>query len=94
MDSDLAESVSALKEIFQRRKLPFEFGTADPALVDDLRKKLRIPSRFRAFLLEANHTISFTAILMVYCFWHKPQSTMPIRQRLARWQKRERRAKP
>jgi hypothetical protein len=54
LDSDLAESVSALKAIFQRRKLPSEFGTADPALVDELRKTLRIPSRFRAFLLEAN----------------------------------------
>lgn len=54
MDSDLAESVSALKAIFQRRKLVLELGSADPALVDELRKKLRIPSRFRAFLLEAN----------------------------------------
>lgn len=54
MDSDLAESVSALKAIFQRRRLPADFGAAEPALVEDLRKKLRIPSRYRAFLLEAN----------------------------------------
>lgn len=54
MDSDLAESVSALKAIFQRRKLPLELGAADAALVEDLRKKLRIPSRYRAFLLEVN----------------------------------------
>lgn len=54
MDSDLAESVSALKAIFQRRKLPLQLGAAEPALVDELRKKLRIPSRYRAFLLEAN----------------------------------------
>lgn len=54
MDSDLAESISALKAIFQRRKLPLELGAADAALVEDLRKKLRIPSRYRAFLLEVN----------------------------------------
>ncbi len=54
MDSDLADSVSALKAIFERRGLPVEFGKADPALIDELRKALRIPSRFRAFLLAAN----------------------------------------
>ena len=54
LDSDLAESLSALKAIFQRRKLPLELGAADATLVEELRKKLRIPSRFRAFLLEAN----------------------------------------
>jgi hypothetical protein len=54
LDSDLAESVSALKAIFQRRKLSLELGAADATLVEDLRKKLRIPSRFRSFLLEAN----------------------------------------
>lgn len=54
MDSDLADSVSALKAIFERRGLPFEFGKADAALVEQLRKLLRIPSRVRAFLLEAN----------------------------------------
>lgn len=54
LDSDLAESVSALKAIFQRRKLPLDLGAADATLVEELRKKLRIPSRFRAFLLEAN----------------------------------------
>jgi hypothetical protein len=54
LDSDLAESVSALKAIFERRKLPVEFGKADPALVEDLRKKLRTPARYRAFLLGAN----------------------------------------
>lgn len=54
LDSDLAESVSALKAIFQRRKLPLDLGATDATLVEELRKKLRIPSRFRAFLLEAN----------------------------------------
>ena len=54
MDSDLADSVSALKEIFALRKLPFELGKADPTLVESLRKTLRIPARFRVFLAEAN----------------------------------------
>lgn len=54
MDSDLAESVSALRAVFESRHLSAVFGKAEATLVDDLRKILRIPSRFRAFLLEAN----------------------------------------
>jgi len=54
MDSDLAESLKALKEVFQRRHLRAEFGKADPARVETLRGKLRIPRRFREFLLEAD----------------------------------------
>lgn len=56
MDSDLAESVAALKDIFASRNLAATFGKAAPAVVDDLRKALRIPSRFRSFLLEADPT--------------------------------------
>lgn len=54
MDSDLAESVSALRAVFERRKLPFELGAADKDVVEAIRKHLRLPSRFRTFLLEAN----------------------------------------
>jgi hypothetical protein len=54
VDSDLAESVAALKDIFSRRGIQATFGKADPAVVDDLKKTLRIPSRFRAFLLAAD----------------------------------------
>lgn len=54
MDSDLAESVSALKEIFKRRKLPLDLGAASPPLVEEIRKTLRVPSRYRAFLLECD----------------------------------------
>ena len=53
MDGDLAESISALKEAFNRRGLPSQFGRADPGLVQRLREKLRVPRRFRDFLLEA-----------------------------------------
>jgi hypothetical protein len=54
VDSDLADAVETLKAIFAKRKLPCSFGKAPPALIDELRKQLRIPSRFRNFLLGAN----------------------------------------
>ena len=54
MDSDLADAVKELKEVFQKRKLECAFGKADKALVEDLRKQLRIPARFRAFLIGAD----------------------------------------
>jgi hypothetical protein len=54
VDSDLAESLQALKSAFEKRKLGAQFGRADPAEVEDLRKSFRIPSRYRTFLLEAN----------------------------------------
>lgn len=56
MDSDLAESVAALKEIFARRNVPARFGKADPASVEEMRKTLRIPARYRAFVLAADPT--------------------------------------
>ena len=54
MDSDLADSVAALKDIFTRRGLLATFGKAEAPLVEELRKSLRIPSRFRSFLLAAD----------------------------------------
>ncbi|HEX5101299.1 MAG TPA: hypothetical protein VFV94_17430, partial [Polyangiaceae bacterium] len=54
MDSDLAESLQALKASFAERVLPAQFGKADPARVDALKQKLRIPRRFREFLLAAD----------------------------------------
>ena len=54
MDSDLAESVAALKDILTRRSIQATFGKADPAVVEELRKTLRVPARFRAFLLAAD----------------------------------------
>lgn len=56
MDSDLADAVEGLKTVFQRRKIECSFGKADKALVEDLRKQLRVPSRYRAFLVAANPT--------------------------------------
>jgi len=54
VDSDLAESVAALKDIFNRRGIPASFGKADPAVIEDLRKTLRVPARYRAFLQAAD----------------------------------------
>jgi hypothetical protein len=54
VDSDLAESVAALKDIFSRRKLAANFGKAEPTVVEELRKTLRVPARFRSFLQEAD----------------------------------------
>jgi hypothetical protein len=56
VDSDLADAVEGLKLVFQKRKLPCTFGKADKVFVEDLKKKLRIPSRYRSFLLSADPT--------------------------------------
>jgi hypothetical protein len=56
VDSDLADAVEGLKTVFQKRKMQCTFGKADKAAVEDLKKKLRIPSRYRAFLLSADPT--------------------------------------
>jgi hypothetical protein len=54
VDSDLADAVEGLKAVFQRRKIDASFGKAPPALVDELKKQLRMPSRIRSFLAGAN----------------------------------------
>lgn len=54
MDSDLADAVEALKTVFQRRKLECQFGKTDKAVVEELKKKLRLPLRYRAFLTAAD----------------------------------------
>jgi len=56
VDSDLADAVEGLKEAFKSRKLDAVFGKATPEVVDELKKTLRVPSRFRKFLLGANPT--------------------------------------
>ena len=54
VDSDLADAVEALKAVFAKRKLLCSFNKAPQALVEELRKQLRVPSRYRSFLLAAN----------------------------------------
>ena len=54
MDSDLADAVEALRAVLVKRKLSCSFGKAPQPLVDELRKQLRVPARYRNFLLAAN----------------------------------------
>jgi hypothetical protein len=61
VDSDLADAVEGLKAIFKRRKIEAEFGKAPADTVDSLKKQLRVPARYRAFLLAANPTKVETA---------------------------------
>jgi len=56
LDSDLAESISALQQAFQRRKVAARFEKAEPGTVEMLRSKLRIPRRYREFLLACDPT--------------------------------------
>jgi hypothetical protein len=54
VDSDLADAVEGIKTVSQRRKIECTFGKADKALVEELRKKLKLPARYRSFLLAAD----------------------------------------
>ena len=54
MDSDLADSVRALKAIFEKRFIPANFGKADVALVKGMREKLNLSYRYATFLKEAD----------------------------------------
>lgn len=50
MDSDLAESVSALKQALEKAGQAPRLGSASPALLDRLKERLRLPRRYRSFL--------------------------------------------
>ncbi len=54
MDSDLSESLAALRAAFQKRRIPVSFGKADAELVQSLRQTLKLPRRYREFLLESD----------------------------------------
>jgi hypothetical protein len=54
VDSDLADAVESLKTVFAKRKIAATFGKAPADRVDALKKQLRVPSRYRAFLLGAD----------------------------------------
>jgi hypothetical protein len=56
LDSDLSESISALREAFVRRGVPAQFGKAEVSKVEELRALLKLPRRFREFLLAADPT--------------------------------------
>jgi hypothetical protein len=54
MDSDLRDAVAALRAVFERRKLAATWGAAPAERVADLKTKLRLPARYRAFLTAAD----------------------------------------
>ena len=54
MDSDLAESILALKEAFARLKLPTSFASGSTESIEQARALLRIPRRYRNFLAESD----------------------------------------
>ena len=58
MDSDLAEAVESLRAAFERRKLPLTLEKAPKELIEALKKDLRLPLRYRNFLLAANPVVA------------------------------------
>jgi hypothetical protein len=54
VDSDLVEAVAALKAVFDKRSIPCTLGTAPTDLAAEVKKHLKLPSRYRSFLLESN----------------------------------------
>jgi hypothetical protein len=54
VDSDLADSVQALKSIFEKRRIPATFGTSSDGFVKGLKGKLGLSQRYAAFLKAAD----------------------------------------
>ena len=50
MDSDLTESIAALRQAFERAGQSPRLGQAPPDLLDKLKDRLRLPRRYRSFL--------------------------------------------
>lgn len=54
MDSDLADSVRALKAIFEKRFIPANFGKNDDGVIRALKQRLGLTHRYASFLAEAD----------------------------------------
>lgn len=54
MDTDLIESVNALKAALEQLELPASFGRADPAVLGALTARFNLPRRYREFLAESD----------------------------------------
>jgi hypothetical protein len=50
VDSDLSESISALRQAFEKAGQSPKLGQASAELLDRLKEKLRLPRRYRGFL--------------------------------------------
>jgi len=54
LDSDLAESIQALKDSFERRGVPVSFGATENTRLGELKELLSLPRRYREFLAAAD----------------------------------------
>lgn len=54
MDSDLTESISALKESLKQLGLDAHFGSAEPKAIALLKERFALPRRYLDFLTESN----------------------------------------
>ena len=54
MDGDLRDAVGLLRAVFERRKLGCTWAQTTPELLAELKKDLRLPARYRAFLAAAD----------------------------------------
>jgi len=54
VDSDLVESIAALKAALKSRGVKSAFGKLSPEVVRHLQQKLRVPRRYREFLAECD----------------------------------------
>lgn len=54
MDTDLADAVGDLKEAFEKRGLPCLLQSCPKETVDSLKRELRLPPRYAAFLAKAD----------------------------------------
>ncbi len=56
MDSDLAESIAALKASLESAQEHFSFGTTEPGLLKHLQERFGLPRRYVEFLAECDPT--------------------------------------
>lgn len=61
MDSDLTESISALREALRQLELEATFGRGDVQQVTSLKERFGLPRRYVEFLLESNPVYVETA---------------------------------
>jgi len=54
VDSDLAEALSSLQEVFQQRRIGARFGKNSNEVAGALKKSLALPARYTAFLKSAD----------------------------------------
>jgi len=54
VDTDLQESISALKTSLEKLELPASFGRADPAALAHLKSRFELPRRYAEFLAECD----------------------------------------